>query len=188
MLKSSGGCALAVLTLSECHWYCTLFKKKKIIISHVVEKIDSLTAKEKKILDLPKMKRHWSPCWRLNGKGSQGVEVLTELSLQGGPLRKVLLEAKTPLSIHEHRLLSLNTEPRVCWVRELRQPGQRYPGSTGKLSTAAVPAGGTLGKYSRGVGWVWWWCLCCFNDTCVQRPAQLSSISHQSDFHGTDIA
>lgn len=57
MLKSSGGCALAVLTLSECHWYCTLFKKK-IIISHVVEKNDSLTAKEKKILDLPKMKRH----------------------------------------------------------------------------------------------------------------------------------
>lgn len=150
----------------------------------------TLWQQRKKKLDLHKMKSYWSPCWWLNGKGSQGAKVLTELfllsaswSAEEGPFR-----GKTLLSIYEQGLLSLGTEPGVRWAWELQQPVQRYPGSTGKLSTAALPAGGTLGKYPRGVGWVWWQCLCCFNDTCVQRPVRLSSISHQSDIHRTDIA
>lgn len=82
------------------YWHCqnvtgtVLCLKKKNNHQPCCGKNWQFDSKGKKILDLPKMKRHWSPCWRLNGKGSQGVEVLTELSLQGGPLRKVLLEAK----------------------------------------------------------------------------------------------
>lgn len=80
MLKSSGGCTLAVLALSGCHWCCTLFKK--VVITHVVEKIDMLTVKREK-LGLHKVKSNRKPWW---GKGClvQLMMLSSSCCLKGG--------------------------------------------------------------------------------------------------------